>query len=115
MAVVNDVMKMRKLADGIPVPAGQTVELKPGGLHMMFMAVKEPFVEGGKVTVKLTFEKAGAIDVVLPVGPAGASKALRFSPIAIAPAHAGAVVRSSHKPQALPAAMRFASTDGRRS
>lgn len=70
MAVVNDVMKMRKLADGIPVPAGQTVELKPGGLHMMFMAVKEPFVEGGKVTATLTFEKAGTVDVVLPVGPA---------------------------------------------
>lgn len=69
MAMVNDVMKMRQLNDGIPVPAGQTVELKPGGLHLMFMDVKEPFVEGGKVTVTLTFEKAGSVDVVLPIGP----------------------------------------------
>ncbi|GEO84987.1 hypothetical protein GCM10007920_27090 [Ciceribacter naphthalenivorans] len=70
MVMVDDVMKMRPLKDGIPVPAGETVELKPGGLHMMFMQVKEPFVEGGKVAVKLTFEKAGSVDLVLPVGPA---------------------------------------------
>lgn len=70
MAMQGDVMKMRKLEGGIPVPAGQTVELKPGGLHLMFMDVKEPFVEGGKVAVTLTFEKAGKVDVVLPVGPA---------------------------------------------
>ncbi len=71
MAVVNDVMKMRQLNDGIPVPAGQTVELKPGGLHLMFMDVKEPFVEGGKVAVTLTFEKAGSVEISLPIGPAG--------------------------------------------
>ncbi|MFN7012141.1 MAG: DUF1775 domain-containing protein [Allorhizobium sp.] len=70
MAMEGDVMKMRPLKDGIPVPAGETVELKPGGLHMMFMKVTEPFVEGGKVNVKLTFQKAGSVDVVLPVGPA---------------------------------------------
>lgn len=70
MAVVNDVMTMRQLKGGIPVPAGETVELKPGGLHLMFMDVKEPFVEGGQVSVKLTFEKAGTVDLVLPVGPA---------------------------------------------
>lgn len=70
MAMVGDVMKMRPLKDGIPVPAGQTVELKPGGLHMMFMKVSEPFVEGAKVNVKLTFAKAGSVELVLPVGPA---------------------------------------------
>lgn len=70
MAMEGDVMKMRPVKNGIPVPAGQTVELKPGGLHMMFMKVTEPFVEGGKVNVKLTFQKAGSVDVVLPVGPA---------------------------------------------
>jgi hypothetical protein len=69
MAVVNDVMTMRQLKDGIPVPAGETVELKPGGLHLMFMDVNEPFVEGGQVSVTLTFEKAGTAELVLPVGP----------------------------------------------
>ena len=39
MAIENDVMKMRQLADGSAVPAGGTVGLKPGGLHVMFMGL----------------------------------------------------------------------------
>jgi uncharacterized protein YcnI/copper(I)-binding protein len=70
MAMEGDVMKMRQLNDGIVIPAGQTVELKPGGLHLMFYKVAEPFKEGATVNVTLTFEKAGAVEVVLPVGPA---------------------------------------------
>ncbi len=70
MAMEGDVMKMRQLTDGIAIPAGETVELKPGGLHLMFFKVSEPFKEGETVKVTLTFEKAGAVDVALPVGPA---------------------------------------------
>ena len=70
MAMVNDVMKMRKLDDGIAIPAGQTVALKPGGLHFMFFNVKKPFAEGDKIPLTLTFEKAGKVDVVLSVGAA---------------------------------------------
>lgn len=71
MAMVNDVMKMRKLDDGIIIPAGQTVELKPGGLHMMFFDVRKPFAEGDKVPVTLIFEKAGKVEIVLSAGGAG--------------------------------------------
>ncbi|QLF70628.1 copper chaperone PCu(A)C [Peteryoungia desertarenae] len=70
MAMEGDVMKMRQLEGGIPVPAGQTVELKPGGLHLMFYKVTEPFQEGQSVAVTLQFEKAGEVEIVLPVGPA---------------------------------------------
>ncbi|CAH0341043.1 DUF1775 domain-containing protein [Rhizobium sp. CECT 9324] len=70
MAMVNDVMKMRQLPDGIKVPAGQSVELKPGGLHLMFFKISEPFRDGATVPVTLTFQKAGSVDVVLPIGPA---------------------------------------------
>ncbi|MQB09209.1 MULTISPECIES: copper chaperone PCu(A)C [Agrobacterium] len=70
MAMVNDVMKMRKLDDGIVIPAGQTVELKPGGLHMMFFDVKKPFAEGDKVPVTLIFEKAGKVEIMLSAGSA---------------------------------------------
>jgi uncharacterized protein YcnI/copper(I)-binding protein len=70
MAIVSDVMKMRKLDDGIVIPAGQTVELTPGGLHFMFFNVKKPFAEGDTVPVTLTFEKAGKAEIVLPVGKA---------------------------------------------
>lgn len=74
MAMQGQVMRMRKLDGGIAIPAGKTVELTPGGLHLMFMKVKEPFKEGGTVPVTLTFEKAGSVDITLPVeaaGPAG--------------------------------------------
>jgi copper(I)-binding protein len=71
MTMQNDVMKMRKLDDGIVIPAGETVELKSGGLHLMFMDVKKPFAEGDSVPVTLTFEKSGKVDYVLPVGNAG--------------------------------------------
>lgn len=71
MAVVDDVMKMRALPDGLVIPAGETVELKPGGYHLMFMAVPEPFKEGEMVPVVLNFEKAGNVELVMPVKPAG--------------------------------------------
>ncbi|SIQ77210.1 hypothetical protein SAMN05880590_107102 [Rhizobium sp. RU35A] len=71
MAMKGDVMVMRQLDKGIVIPAGETVELKPGGLHLMFMKVQQPFKQGETVPVTFTFEKAGKVDVVLPVAAAG--------------------------------------------
>ena len=67
MAMSNDVMTMRQLNDGIVLPAGQTVEMKPGGLHMMIMGVKKPFTAGESVHATLTFEKAGTVELTIPV------------------------------------------------
>lgn len=67
MKMEGDVMKMRQLTDGLEIPAGETVELSPGGFHIMFLDLKQPFVEGETVTVTLTFEKAGTVEVPLPV------------------------------------------------
>jgi copper(I)-binding protein len=72
MKMEGDVMKMRQLTDGIEIPAGETVELAPGGLHIMFLDLNQPFVEGETVTVTLTFEKAGTVEVPLPVMAAAA-------------------------------------------
>ncbi len=72
MKMEGDVMKMQELPAGIPVPAGQTVMLKPGGLHLMFMQLKQPLVEGTQVPVTLTFEKAGTVELLLDVGGAAA-------------------------------------------
>ena len=69
MTMDGDVMRMRELADGLPIPAGETVELKPGGYHIMFMDLDRPFVEGEAIDVLLTFEKAGDVPVTLIVGP----------------------------------------------
>ena len=71
MEVVNDVMTMRPVTGGLEIPAGATVELKPGGTHLMFMMVAEPFKEGGEVPVRLEFEKAGKVDLKLPVTGSG--------------------------------------------
>lgn len=67
MSMQGDIMKMRPLADGIVIPAGATVTLAPAGLHIMFMGLKQPFVEGQTIKVTLTFEVAGSVDLDLPV------------------------------------------------
>jgi copper(I)-binding protein len=62
MAMQGDVMQMRQV-DAIELPAGKTVALQPGGLHVMFVGLKQPLVLGGKLPVTLTFEKAGEVKV----------------------------------------------------
>jgi copper(I)-binding protein len=71
MEMKNDVMVMRPVEGGLEIPAGGTVELKPGGFHLMFMQVAEPFAEGATVPVTLEFEKAGKVELMLPVRAAG--------------------------------------------
>ena len=61
------VMKMREMANGIPIPAGQTVTLKPGSLHIMFMDLHEPFVEGQTYPLTLKFKNAGEKTVTVSV------------------------------------------------
>ncbi|WP_375598680.1 copper chaperone PCu(A)C [Devosia sp. Naph2] len=65
MTMEGDVMKMRQLAGGLVIPAGETVVLEPGGHHMMFMGLTGPIAEGDAVPVTLTFEKAGTITLDL--------------------------------------------------
>ncbi len=58
--------------ESISVPAGQTVALKPGGYHVMFMGLGgNPFEEGERVPATLVFEKAGEIEVEFAVEPRG--------------------------------------------
>ena len=65
------VMTMRPLADGVEIPAGETVELKPGSFHLMFMPLGQPAVEGERFKGTLTFEKAGTVDVEFAVESMG--------------------------------------------
>ena len=71
MSMDGNVMKMRQVKD-IAVPANGTVELKPGGYHLMFLNLKGPFNAGQTVPVKLKFAKAGEVEVKLPVNAVGA-------------------------------------------
>jgi copper(I)-binding protein len=57
-------------------PASGTVELHEMAMqgevmNLMFIKVKEPFKQGGKVPVTLTFEKSGKVDITLPIEAAG--------------------------------------------
>jgi copper(I)-binding protein len=70
----NGVMKMRPLA-GIEVKAGERVELKPGGMHLMLTGLKAPLKLGQSFPLTLTFEKAGAVSIMVAVEKAGATAA----------------------------------------
>jgi len=63
----GDIMRMRALTDGLAVPAGGAVTLKPGGYHVMFIRLKAPFEAGEQVRATLTFEHAGPVDVAFDV------------------------------------------------
>ena len=74
MKMDGAVMRMRELENGVALPPGQTVELKPGGYHVMFIGLKAPFVKGQRVPATLVFEKAGRIDVEFQVDALGATQ-----------------------------------------
>ncbi len=73
----GDIMRMRPAAD-IPIPAGGTVQLRPGGLHIMMIGLTQALRQGTEVPLTLRFERAGEVQVMLHVQSAGAR----------APAHA---------------------------
>jgi len=78
MSMDNGIMKMRPIPGGLEIKPGQTVELKPQGLHVMFVGLKKPLKQGDHVKVTLEFEKAGKVDVDFDVtgmgGPAPGPK-----------------------------------------
>lgn len=67
----NGVMTMRPVPGGLEIPAGGTVELKPGSFHIMFMDLKHGAKKGEKFAGTLTFEKAGTVKVEFSVDAAG--------------------------------------------
>lgn len=65
--LVDGVAKMRPLKDGLVINPGQTVDLQPGGTHIMFVAPTSRPAEGQKFAGTLVFEKAGTINVEFAV------------------------------------------------
>ncbi|CAM1632602.1 copper chaperone PCu(A)C [Bartonella apihabitans] len=72
MEMTDGVMKMRHQADGVVIPAGGTVEFKPGSFHVMFMDLDKTLNKGDEFKAKMVFEKAGTVDVVFTVSGIGA-------------------------------------------
>ena len=75
MSEESGVMKMRHLPKGIEIKPGETVELKPGAVHVMFMDLKVPLVKDQKPRPKgtLVFEKAGTVEVEYAIEAVGGS------------------------------------------
>jgi len=62
----GDVMKMREVP-ALAVPAGGTVRMQPGGLHMMLVGLKRPLNEGERIALTLRFERSGEQRVEISV------------------------------------------------
>ncbi|GAA0619355.1 copper chaperone PCu(A)C [Brevundimonas kwangchunensis] len=65
--IESGMMMMTELKAGLPLPADQPVELKPGGNHIMLLGVSEPLTAGQTVPLTLRFEVANPIEVVAEV------------------------------------------------
>jgi copper(I)-binding protein len=72
MSMEGDIMKMRAVPEGVEIKPGETLTLKPGGVHLMLVGLKQRLIPGASVPVTLNFAKAGQIAVVLPVQSVGA-------------------------------------------
>lgn len=71
MSVSDGIMRMRPLTSGLEIKPGASVELAPGGYHLMLMDLKQQLREGETVTATLRFEKAGTVELTFRVGSIG--------------------------------------------
>ncbi len=74
-STVNGVARMRPVEGGLVIKPGETVELKPGGLHAMLVDLKRPLKEGETIKGTLEFEKAGTVAIEYRVSGIGAQSA----------------------------------------
>ena len=63
MTMKDGMMEMRALTDGLKINPGESVTLKPGGLHLMFLQLKDTPKVGGSVSGTLNFKDIGNINV----------------------------------------------------
>jgi copper(I)-binding protein len=73
MVMEQGVAKMRPVQGGLEIKPGETVELKPGSLHVMLVGLKQPLAKGQKVKGTLEFEKAGKVEIEYAVEAVGAT------------------------------------------
>lgn len=74
--MTGDVMRMARV-EGVDLPPGGVVTLKPGGLHVMLMGLNKKLVKGDRFPLTLNFEKSGSVTVdvaiqsIAAMGPSG--------------------------------------------
>jgi periplasmic copper chaperone A len=62
MRLEGDIMKMQAVKDGLELPAGKTVELKPGSYHLMLMDLKLPLTKDSSIPLTLVFVDAKGVE-----------------------------------------------------
>lgn len=74
MKMEGDIMRMKAVAGGLDLPAGKTVELKPGGYHVMLMDLKAALPKDSTIPLTLVFKDAKGVEsrleLKLPVAAA---------------------------------------------
>ena len=73
MTMEGGVMKMRPVGGGLEIKPGETVMLRPAGVHVMFLELKQPLQQGKTVKAMLKFENAGTVEMELPIAAIGAA------------------------------------------
>jgi copper(I)-binding protein len=63
----SGIMRMRPVEGGVKIPAGGTVEFKPGGYHLMLFGLKHNLEEGQQIPLKLRFAHAGDLDIEVKI------------------------------------------------
>jgi copper(I)-binding protein len=71
------IAKMRQV-NALEIPAGHSVSLKPGGLHIMMVGMKKSLKEGDNFPLILEFKKSGKIEVVVTVEKIGSTKMIKM-------------------------------------
>ena len=66
MKMEGDIMRMRR-AERIELKAGEPLELKPGGYHLMLMSLTAPIQAGQEIELSLQFEKPDGSKIEMPV------------------------------------------------
>jgi len=69
--IENNVAKMRRIDDGLVLPAGSTVVLKPGDSHIMFIGLTKQLVRGERHSATLYFEEAGKFEIEFDIEDIG--------------------------------------------
>ena len=67
MGGMDPQMRMQELTDGLPLPAGETVTLQPGGYHVMLLDIAEPLEVGDEIELTLDFEDADDVTITVEV------------------------------------------------
>jgi copper(I)-binding protein len=71
----DGVVQMRKVEDGLPIEAGASLVFEPGGTRLMVLGLKDALDAGEQLLLTLEFDRAGPVDVLVPVSSAGPNTA----------------------------------------